>query len=76
MDMLSVRRDLTYRSTSGARLLLDVYCPSVSPNQHPPIVLLPMAYPDPTARVRSYGPLTSWARLMAASGMAVVVYGA
>ena len=35
-----------------------------------------MAYPDPTARVRAYGPLTSWARLIAASGMAAVVYGA
>jgi hypothetical protein len=76
MDVLRVRRDLTYRSTSGARLLMDVYYPCVSPSQAPPIVLLPMAFPDPTARVRSYSPLTSWARLMAASGMAAVVYGA
>ena len=75
MDVLRVWRDLTYRSTSGARLLMDVYYPSMSPGQDPPIVLLPMAFPDPTARVRSYGPLTSWARLMAASGMAAVVYG-
>ena len=76
MDVLRVRRDLTYRSASGAGLPMDVYYPSVSPNQHPPTILLPMAYPDPTARVRTYGPLTSWARLMAASGMAAVVYGA
>lgn len=76
MDVLRVRRDLTYRSTSGAGLPMDVYYPSVSPTQHPPTILLPMAYPDPTARVRTYGPLTSWARLMAASGMAAVVYGA
>ena len=75
MDVLRVRRDLTYRSTSGVGLLMDVYYPSASPG-HLPTMLLPMAYPDPTARVRSYGPLTSWARLMAASGMAAVIYGA
>ena len=76
MDALRVHRDLTYRSTSGALLLMDVYYPSVSPGQRLPTMLLPMVYPDPTARVRAYGPLTSWARLMAASGMAAVVYGA
>jgi hypothetical protein len=75
MEALAVRRDLTFRSTSGAELLMDVYYPSPSPAQPPPLVLMPMAYPDPTARVRFYGPLTSWARLMAASGMAAVVSG-
>ena len=74
MDALPTRRDLTYRATSGARLLMDVYLPSPS-GQNPPLVVLPMAYADPTARVRAYGPLTSWAQLLAASGMAAVVYG-
>jgi hypothetical protein len=36
---------------------------------------MPMAYPDPTAKVRLFGPLTSWAQLIAASGMAAVVSG-
>lgn len=76
MEMLRVRRDLTYRSTSGAELLLDVYYPSSSHSHRVPTVLLPMSYPDPTARVRVYGPLTSWAQLIAASGMAAVIYGA
>ena len=76
MDVLRVRQDLAYRATSGADLPMGVYYPSVPPSQHPPIVLFPMAYPDPTARVRAYGPITSWARLIAASGMAAVVYGA
>jgi hypothetical protein len=75
MEVLPVRRGLTYRSASGAGLLMDVYYPSASPVEHPPSVLLPMAYPDPTAGVRTYGPLTSWARLIAASGMAAIVYG-
>ena len=55
MDALPTRRDLAYRATSGARLLMDVYLPSPS-GQNPPLVVLPMAYPDPTARVRAYGP--------------------
>lgn len=76
MDVVHVRRDLTYRAVSGSGLLMDVYSPSASPNHRLPIVLLPMAYPDPAARVRAYGPLTSWARMMAVSGMAAVVYGA
>ncbi len=75
MAALPVRRDLTFRSMRGAALLMDVYYPSLSPARPLPLVLMPMAYPDPTARVRVYGPLTSWAQLMAASGMAAVVYG-
>lgn len=75
MEVLPVRRDLTFRSASGADLLMDVYYPSRSPDQPVPLVLMPMAYPDPTAQVRLYGPLTSWAQLIAASGMAAVVSG-
>jgi hypothetical protein len=75
MDALPVRRDLTFRSTSGASLLMDVYYPSLSTDKRLPLVLLATGYPDPEARVRAYGPLTSWARLMAASGMAAVIYG-
>lgn len=75
MEALPVRRDLTFRATSGAELPMDVYYPSL-PDQSLAVVLMTMAYPDPTARVRTYGPLTSWARLIAASGMAAVVYGA
>jgi hypothetical protein len=75
MEGLPVRRDLAFRSSSGAELLMDVYYPSLAPEQPLPLVVMPMAYADPTARVRVYGPLTSWAQLMAASGMAAIVYG-
>jgi len=75
MEAVRVRQDLTYRSTSAAELPLNVYYPPLSPSPSLSIVLLPMAYPDPKARVRAYGPITSWARLIAASGMAAVVYG-
>ena len=76
MDELPVRRNLTYRSTSGSGLLMDVYYPSSQPGPCAPVVLVPLAYPDPEARVRMYGPVTSWAQLIAAAGMAAVLYGA
>jgi hypothetical protein len=75
MEARWVVSKLAYPSTSGTELPLDVYYPAASPRQHVPTVVLPMAYPDPTGRVRVYGPLTSWAQLIAASGLAAVVYG-
>lgn len=76
MDALPVRRNLTYRAASGSGLLMDVYYPSSQPGRRAAVVLVPLAYPDPEARVRMYGPVTSWAQLIAASGMAAVLFGA
>lgn len=76
MDAVAVRRDVAYRATSGAGLLMDIYSPPAPPSGGAPVVVCPFAYPDPEARVRMYGPVTSWARLMATSGMAAAVYGA
>lgn len=75
MESLPVHRDLIVRGASGAELLMDVYYPSPSAAR-PPVMVIPMAYPDPAGRIRGFGPLTSWAQLLAASGMAAVVYGA
>jgi hypothetical protein len=74
MSTLSVQRDVSFRAASGAALLMDIYFPAPS-HAPPPVVVIVMAYPDAEARVRTYGPMTSWAQLIAASGMAVVVYG-
>jgi len=75
MDTLAVRRDITYRATSGASLPMDIYYPVAQPGQRVPVVVMPLAYPDPQGGVRTYGPVTSWAQLIAASGMAAVLYG-
>lgn len=74
-DTVHVRRDVTYRATSGAGLLMDIYYPAVPASPQLPAVLFAMAYPDPTALSRAFGPITSWARLIAATGMAAVIYG-
>lgn len=74
LDAVRVRRDLTYQSTCGANLLMDVYYPP-DVRGPVPVVVIPLGYPDPDAGVRRYGPFTSWAGLIAASGMAAVLYG-
>jgi hypothetical protein len=74
MELVATRRDVIFSAASGTGLLMDVYYPTPSGHQ-PPLVLLPMAYPDPGARVRAFGPVTSWARLLAASGLAAAIYG-
>jgi hypothetical protein len=75
MDALPVRRDLAYRATTGGSLPLDVYYPLAQPGRRVPVVVMPLAYPDPQGGVRAYGPFTSWAQLIAASGIAAVLYG-
>jgi hypothetical protein len=74
MEMLPVRRDLVFHAASGAELPMEVYYPSL-PSRPVPLVIMPLAYPDPAANVRGFGPLTSWAQLLAASGMAAVISG-
>jgi hypothetical protein len=74
MDTLPVRRDLRYRAASGRSLPMDIYYPSDSSPQ-PPVVVVAFGYPDPEGGIRQFGPFTSWAQLVAASGMAMVLYG-
>jgi len=71
MDVVPVRRNLKYRGD----LLMDLYYPAVAAGQRAPVVHLSMGFPDPQSGIRSYGPYTSWAQLIAASGMAAVVHG-
>ena len=75
VDVVFVRRDFRFQSGRGTQMPVDIYYPPSRACDLHPIVLLPSAYPDPIGRVRNYGPLTSWARLMAASGIAAFVYG-
>jgi len=75
MDALEVRRDARYRSTAGNDLAFDIYYPETPAGARVPVVVISLGYPDPEAGVRVFGPFTSWARLLAASGMAAVLYG-
>jgi acetyl esterase/lipase len=76
MDDVAVRRDVVYKTTAAGPLLMDVYYPpGATPEARVPIVLIVLGYPDPQSGGRMFGPLTSWARLIAMSGMAAGIYG-
>jgi hypothetical protein len=82
MDAVSVRRDVEYRAADdGEPRTLDLYYP---PHQESrsglPVVVFVMGYPDAGmqrilgCRAKDTGAYTSWARLVAASGMVGVNY--
>src|SRR5262245_9743580 len=76
MDDVPVRRDIAYKTTGGGALLMDVYYPPAATAGTPvPAVAIVLGYPDPQSDGRAFGPLTSWARLIAMSGIAAAIYG-
>lgn len=80
-DAVEVRGDLSYRSSDGEPLALHVYMPSaVALSSPPPAVILVPGYPDPGFRrffglgFEGMGSTRSWARLIAAWGMAAITF--
>jgi len=76
MDGVTVRRDLEY----GARgLRMDIYYPPDSKKPAPAVVIV-AGFPDPGfekfagCKFKDQGSTVSWARLMAASGIAAIAY--
>lgn len=60
-------------NTGYEDLAMDIYYPP-NATAPAPVVVIAFGYPDPPGQIREYGPMTSWARLFAASGMASVIY--
>jgi hypothetical protein len=77
MEAATVRRDEAYRTTGeGALLLMDLYYPAETKSgERLPVVVIVMGYPDPQGFYRKTGWAVSWAQLIAASGMAAVIFG-
>jgi hypothetical protein len=76
MNDVAVRRDVVYKTTADGALLMDVYYPPAATPETPvPLVVIVLGYPDPQSEIRMFGPITSWARLIAMSGMAAAIYG-
>jgi hypothetical protein len=76
MDDVPVRRDVVYKTTADGALLMDIYYPpAATPATRVPLVVIVLGYPDPQSGIRMFGPITSWARLIAMSGMAAAIYG-
>ena len=76
MDDVPVRRDIAYKTTAEGALLMDIYYPpAATPGTRVPLVVIILGFPDPQSGGRMFGPLTSWARLIAMSGIAAAIYG-
>ena len=81
MEEVTVEPDLAYSSRDGAALTMDLYrSPDMGPGDQRPAVVLVAGYPDPGfrkivgCRFKEMGSTVSWARLLAASGLAAVAY--
>jgi len=75
MDTVTVRRDLPFKESPEGTLVFDLYQPvDAEPGNRPGVVVIVMGYPDPTGFYRHVGWATSWARLLAVSGLATVIY--
>jgi hypothetical protein len=80
-DDVQVRRDVEYRATDAGALTMDIYQP---PRRRrgalSPAVVIVAGFPDPGFETRvgckfkEMGSTVSWARLMAASGLAAIAY--
>ena len=75
-----VRRDLEFTGADGSPLSMDMYLPPGERGAPPPVVVLVSGYKDEGAlkilgcRFKEMQSNVSWARLIAASGMAAVMY--
>jgi len=81
MDAVTIRRDEVYRATDGEALTMDLYHPPDGKSgEWPPVVIFPIGYPDAGAqrllgcKAKEMESFISWARLVAASGMAAVTH--
>jgi dienelactone hydrolase/ketosteroid isomerase-like protein len=76
MQHVPVRRDVVYKKVSGRDLKLDLYYPpGIAPQQKLPAVIIVggQAHPTYMREMRSFAPMTSAARLVAASAQRVAI---
>jgi acetyl esterase/lipase len=81
MDDVIVKRDIEYTTTENGSLTMDIYYPSDANNgKLLPVVIFALGYPGAGYRKMwrcketEMGSYVSWAKLVAASGMAAITY--
>jgi hypothetical protein len=81
MDAVTVGRDIPFSAADGGPLAFDLYAPpGTGKSANPPVVVIVAGFPDPGFQrmlgcpFKEMGSTVSWARLMAASGIAAVAY--
>jgi fermentation-respiration switch protein FrsA (DUF1100 family) len=80
-NAVTIHRDVKFPAADEGMLAMDVYYPpDARPETLPPVVVIIAGYPDAGFRrilgcgFKDMGSTTSWARLIAASGMAAIAY--
>src|SRR5690348_10915637 len=81
MDAVTIRKDIPYRDAAAGPLTFDLYLPpALSPGARVPVVIFVSGYTDPAlqaflgCRLKEWESYVTWARLIAASGMAAITY--
>jgi hypothetical protein len=82
VDAIEVRRDVEYRITDAGSLTMDLYYPPGARDAARPLpaVVIVAGYPSPGVELALGRPIkelafiTSWAELLAASGMVAIIY--
>jgi hypothetical protein len=80
MDDVAVVRDVAYAEDGGQPLTMDVYRPQAASDGPFPGVVIAAGFPDEGfekvvgCSFKRLGAVTSWARLLAASGIAAIAY--
>jgi acetyl esterase/lipase len=75
MDDVRVERDIVFKQVDDFELLMDVYLPATEGEPYP-VVLISTGgvFPPPEAHLKDWAQFQSWGRLIAASGMAAVMF--
>jgi hypothetical protein len=80
MDAVKVQADIEYKTTDKGPLTLDIYSPPGMKGSAAPVVVFVLGFSDAGAqrmlgcKFKDMGSYISWARLMAASGLAAITY--
>lgn len=81
MDAVTIRREVVYQATDTGALTMDIYYPQAAKNgARIPAVIVVAGFPDAGfeakvgCKFKELGSSVSWAKLMAASGLAAITY--
>jgi dienelactone hydrolase len=75
MDKVRVQRDVTYKTAGGQGLKLDIYHPeNAQSGSRLPLVIFMNGVGDRAPKIKDWASYVSWARLVAVTGFAAVLY--
>ena len=73
MEQVACRKDLIYRTAGAEASKADLYLPAPTDRLPPVVIFIHGAFP-PGVLAKDHGHFVSWSQLIAASGMAAVVF--